>query len=249
MSRPIRWVPREHGAWAILAVPLLLGIIAAGPRPAHLLLGAAAVSAYLFSVPAIEWIRTRRHEHVPPAAVFGLGLAASGVPLVVAHPDVLPIAGAAGLASLVAIALVVAGWGTSVLVSLVQVAQAILLVPAAAAVAGTLGEPSTARAAAAAAIYLAGTVFVVRSLIRGRGNAWFFAASVAFHVTGLVVAAIVLPLPYAVLAAALLARAVALPIVQARLATGPRRLKPIHIGMVEIAASVALIGAAVTAGF
>jgi hypothetical protein len=37
------WVPRQHGAWAMLAVPLLLGIAATAPSPWHLLLGIAAL--------------------------------------------------------------------------------------------------------------------------------------------------------------------------------------------------------------
>lgn len=249
MSRPVRWVPREHGAWAILAVPLLLGVAAAGATPAHVLLAVAAVSAYLSSVPFIDWLRTRRPELLRPAAAFGLALAASGIPLVVQHPVLVVVAALVAGAGLATAALTVTGHPKSVLVSLLEVSQAIALVPAAAIVAGTLDAPATWRATLAAGLYLAGSVLVVRSMIRARGDARFLAASIGFHAAGVVLTALFLPLPYAVLAAALLARAVALPALATRLAAGPRRLRPFHIGLVEIAASSTLIVLAFTAGF
>jgi hypothetical protein len=51
----------------------------------------------------------------------------------------------------------------------------------------------------------------------------------------------VLPPVYAVVAAALALRALALPMLQRRLAAGPRPLRPIHVGLVEIAASIAIV--------
>jgi hypothetical protein len=249
VSRPVRWVPREHGAWAILAVPLLLGIAAAGAVAAHALLAVAAVSAYLFSVPFIDWLRTRRLELLRPAAVFGALLAASGIPLLAQRQDLAAVAAGVGGLGLATAALTVTGHPKSVLVSLLEVAQAIALVPAAAIVAGTLYEPATWRATLAAGSYLAGSVLVVRSMIRARGDARYLAASIAFHAAGLVAAVALLPWPYVVISAGLLGRAVALPVLAARLAPGPRRLRPIHIGIVEIVASTALVALAIVVGF
>lgn len=248
MSRPVRWVPREHGAWAILAVPLLLGIAAAGAIAAHALLAVAAVSAYLFSVPFVDWVRTRRPEHGPPMILFGAALAGSGVPLLLLRPELAVVAAAVGVLGIATVALTLEGHPKSVLVSLIEVGEAILLVPAAAIVAGGI-DAVTWRATLAAGIYLGGSVLVVRSLIRARGDVRYLAASIAFHGIGLVVAALVLSPPYRYLAAALLARAVALPLAQAGLANGPRRLRPIHIGLVEIAASSAIVLLAFAAGF
>lgn len=248
MSRPIRWVPREHGAWAILAVPLLLGVAAAGATPGHALLAAVAVSAYLFSVPFVDWVRTRRPEPLRPALLFGTLLAATGIALVLLWPGLAIVGAVVAIAGLVTVALSLAGHPNSVLVSLVQVAQAIALVPAAAIVAGTLDEPATWRATLAAGVYLTGSVLVVRSMIRARGDARYLAASVAFHAVGLSAMVTLLPWPYALLAAALLGRAIALPALAARWAGTPRRLRPIHIGLVEIAASVTLVALAFAVG-
>jgi hypothetical protein len=249
VTRQVRWIPREHGAWAILAVPLLLGVAAGGARPAHLVLGVAAISAYLFSVPAIEWVHTRRSALLRPASVFGVVLAASGVALLVDRPELAVVGAAVAVAGIAAVVVTLAGHPKSVVVSLAEVAQATALVPAAAIVSGTLAEPSTSRAAIAAGIYLAGSVLLVRSVIREKGNPRFLAASIGFHAIGVVAAASLLAWPYAIFAAGLLARAVALPIVEARLDATPRRLRPIHIGLVEIAASVTLVALGFSAGF
>lgn len=249
MTRRVRWIPHEHGAWAILAVPLLLGIAAAGAVPAHALLAVTAVSAYLFSVPAVEWLRRRHGEDLRPAAVFGVVLAVSGIPLLAAWPELLLVGVAvAGLAGVV-LALTLFGHPRSVLVSLVEVAQAVALVPAAAIVAGSPGEPATWHAALAAGIYLVGTVLFVRSMIRARGNAWFLAASLGFHALGVAGAIAVLPWPYVIFAGGLLARAIALPAIASRQAGRSRRLRPIHIGLVEIIASVTLVLLAFGVGF
>lgn len=245
----VRWVPRQHGAWAILAVPLVLGVAAGGARPWHAVLVVAAVSAYLCSVAVLDWARTRRAASLRPAAVFGTVLAGSGIPLLAAHPSLAVIALAAGAAGLGALLVSALGRPKSVVVSLLEVAQALLLVPAAAAISGSLAEPSTGRATLAAGVYLVGSVLHVRALIRERGNRWFLATSLAFHGAAVGVAAVLLPAPYAVLAAAFLARAAILPFAQARAAEGPRRLRPIHIGIGEIAASVALAVLAFVVGF
>ena len=92
-----------------------------------------------------------------------------------------------------------------------------------------------------AAGYQLGVVLVVRSVLRERGNESFLALSIGFHVGLVVLAAIALPLPYTIVAAGLTARAVALPLAQRRLALGPRLLRPIHVGIVEIVASLAVV--------
>ncbi len=84
-------------------------------------------------------------------------------------------------------------------------------------------------------------MLVVRSVLRERGNDAFARLSAAFSISLVLVAAIALPPAYVVLAAALLARAVALPIAQRRLAGGPHPLRPVHVGIVEMVASLAVV--------
>jgi len=232
----------------MLAVPLLLGVAASRPDAWQVILAAAAVAAYLAGAAAVDWVRARRREYAIPAAVFGAVAAAAGSTLLVARPSLWPIVGLAALAATVAIGAAAMGRPRSLVASLAQAAQATALVPAAALVTGQPLGDATLRATLLAGLYLGGSVLLVRSLIRERGNAAFRAASIAFHAVGVAVAAWLLPWPYAILAALLATRAAVLPAVQLRTARG-LRLRPIHIGLVEIAASVAVVGLGFAIGF
>ena len=236
------WIPRQHGAWAMLAVPLLLGIAATGPGAWHLVLAVAAVAGYLAAATAQVWLRARRRPDLGPSlVVYGAAATVSAAALVVAFPALL----LGVVVVLPAGALVVRGArpGTprDLVNSLGQVAIALVLAPAAGWVSGAWDGPAVVAATGVAGGYLVGTVLVVRSVIRERGNRGFAALSVAFHAACTAVAAVTLAWPYAVLFAALTARAVALPIVERRAAGGPRPLRPVHVGIVEIVASTALV--------
>jgi hypothetical protein len=41
------WVPNQHGAWAMLVTPLLVGVLAAGPSAVHLPLAPLWFAGYL----------------------------------------------------------------------------------------------------------------------------------------------------------------------------------------------------------
>ncbi len=236
------WFPHQHGAWAMLAVPLLLGIAASAPSPWHLVLAGAAVTGYLAAATAQAWLRARRRpSFVPSLALYGGVFAATGALLVLAFPSLL-------LAAVVVVpagALIVGGArpGTprDLVTSLAQAAIALVLAPAAAQVSGAWETDAVLRATLVAAAYLGGTILVVRSVIRERGNRGFTALSAAFHAALVVLAAAFLPWPYAACAAGLTARAIALPLVERRRAGTARPLRPIHVGIVEIVASTILV--------
>ena len=242
-----RWVPKQFGAWAILAVPLLLGVAASRPSPWHLLLGVSAACAYLASIAAVEWTRSRRPSQRRPVAVFGMAFVATGTPLLVVAPSLIWVGAFVLLGGLVTLAVSLAGRPKSVFVSLVEVGQALALAPAAALVTGAALDATIGLATLAGGLYLVGSVLMVRSMIRERGNPAFLAASLTYHALAVVVAALLLPWPFAALTLALLARAAALPAIQA--GRSVLRLRPVHIGIVESGASVALVALAFIVGF
>jgi hypothetical protein len=86
-----------------------------------------------------------------------------------------------------------------------------------------------------------GEVLVVRSVLRERGNVRFAALSVGFHAGFAVAAIIALPAAYATLALILLLRSALLPVIQRRRATTSHPLRPVHVGMLELGCSVALV--------
>jgi hypothetical protein len=125
--------------------------------------------------------------------------------------------------------------------SLAQVAQSLVLVPVTAWVSGAWDAPAVLAYTLVAAGYQVGVVLVVRSVLRERGNEAFRALSVGFHLALVVAALVLLPLPYALLAAGLAARAAVLPLLQRRMAGGPRPMRPVHVGVTEIVASLAVV--------
>jgi len=236
------WLPRQHGAWAMLLVPLLLGVAASRPNAWQLVLAGAAITGYLTSATLQAWSRARRPpEYRSPIVAYGAAFAVLGALLVAAFPRLL-----LSLVVVVPTALVVfqgarPATGRDLANSFAQVAQALVLVPAAAYVSGEVDVERVVVYTAVAAAYLVGTVLVVRSVIRERGNDTFVALSVSFHLVVTALAIWLLPGGYALLAAGLTARAIALPVAQRRWPSGAHRLRPIHVGMVEIGASVAVV--------
>jgi hypothetical protein len=229
----------------MLAVPLLLGIAATAASPWHLALAVAAVAGYLAAATTQAWLRARRRpSFMPSLLAYGGVFALAGVILLAAFPALV-------LALLVVVpagALVVGGArpGTprDLVNSLGQAAIALVLAPAAAHLSGAWETDAVLRATLVSAAYLAGTVLVVRSVIRERGNRGFAALSIGFHLALVPAAAVALPWPFAVLAAGLAGRAVALPIVERRRARSGRPLRPVAVGLVEIVASTALVALA-----
>jgi hypothetical protein len=236
------WMPAQHGAWAMLAVPFLVGVAASGPSPAQLVLAVCAVAAYLGSATAQAWLRSRRAPaYLPPLVSYGTVAAVTGLALAVAFPPLLLSLLVIVPAGAVTLGGARPGTRRDLANSLAQVAQAIVLVPAAAYVSGAFDGVAVVRATLVAAAYLVGTVLVVRSVLRERGNPRFAALSVGFHAALVPVAAVTLPAAYAVVAAGLTARAIALPLAQRRMARTTAPLRPVHVGVVEIVASVAVV--------
>jgi hypothetical protein len=236
------WIPRQHGAWAMLLLPLLLGTAASRPSGWQLVLGVAALTAYLASAAAQAWFRGRRPpEYRTPILAYGAAFAVSGLVLVVAFPALLLSLAVVLPAGTIVLGGARPGTRRDLANSLAQVAQALVLVPASAYVSGVFVLETVVALTIVAAAYLLGSVLVVRSVLRERGNPVFASFSIAFHLAALGGAAAALPIAYAFVAAGLTVRALALPLVQRRLAAGPRPLRPVQVGIVEMAASLAVV--------
>jgi hypothetical protein len=236
------WIPRQHGAWAMLLLPVLLGVAASAASGWQIAVGGAALAAYLASATVQTWSRSRRPPaYRTPILVYTGITAVLGVLLLVAFPPLV-------LCGLVVVPLGILvfrgaqpGTRRDLVNSVAQVLQALVLVPATAFVSGVFVPETVIAYTAVAAGYQLGTVLVVRSVLRERGNQGFRMLSTGFHVGLMIAAALVLPPAYAVVALGLLARAVAVPLLQQRLASGPKPLKPVHVGIVEMVASLSVV--------
>lgn len=228
-----RFVPPQHGAWAMLLLPYLAGLLTAGFRWPDLPLLGAWLSGYLLSYYLLQALKTRRiHRFRSPILLYAPLTVAFAAPVLVARPQVMLLAPA------YAVLIAVNGYYAwrrrerDLLNDLASVVQSCLMVFVVAAVA-EVPPGGVAAAFTVVLLYLTGTVLYVKTMIRERGNDTYRRGSIVYHALALGVAA-PLGLLTALVFTLLLARASVLP---------RRRLSPKHVGMVEIAASCLVLAA------
>ncbi|TNH28492.1 hypothetical protein FHG89_14870 [Micromonospora orduensis] len=230
-----QFIPPQHGAWAMLLVPWLTGVLIAGFHWAHLPLLVAWIAGYLLSYYALQAIKTRRLSRVKPQLLlYGPITAALGLLLVTVRPQLLIYAPAYALLLALNVFYARRRRERALLNDLTSVIQSCLMVFVAATVAG-IGISHVVPAFTAVLLYFTGTVLYVKTMIRERGNASYYWASVIYHVFAVGVAAF-LSIPIAAVVALLLVRSAALP---------RYRLTPKHVGIIEIVASTLVLITAV----
>ncbi|MFE9098089.1 YwiC-like family protein [Streptomyces sp. NPDC007264] len=226
-----QWIPPQHGAWAMLLVPYVAGLIAVGFSWVQLPLLLAWVGGYMLSYFALLAVKTHRPGRVRAQLVFyGSVTLAAGVTVLVARPRLLLFA------PVFAVVLAVNGLFASarrdraLANGLVSVVAATLILPVVAVAGGTAPWQVTATFLVTL-LYFTGSLLFVRTTIRERGNRRMLAVSAGFHVVALGAAAWLAPL-YAVPFTGYLIRAAVLP---------QRALTPKSIGIVEMLCSVVLL--------
>lgn len=180
-------IPDQHGAWAMLAVPLVVGIVLGGPAPLHLLLAVTWFLGYFAFFTVGRWVKSRcRDRYLPPARAYTLALLPLGALLLALDPALLRWAPA--YLPLVAVSL----WCSyrradrSLLNDTVTILAACLMLPVAvgvgSAATGTGIDTGTVWAVTGLVLaYFLGTVPYVKSMIRRRGDLTYRRWSVAFH--------------------------------------------------------------------
>lgn len=177
-----RYIPNQHGAWAMLAVPYLLGVLAGVPRPIHILLFAAWLLAYLFCFPLLQWIKTgRRDRYQAPVWLYGSLLLPSGIALAVLEPMLL-LYGAA-LLPLFAVNGLYARMNRerTVVNDLTAIVQFSSVIYPAYYVGGGTDWLLATELFAVSLLYFTGTVYYVKTMIREKGNPLYYLGSVAYH--------------------------------------------------------------------
>jgi hypothetical protein len=226
-----RFVPPQHGAWAMLALPWLTGVLVTGWRWPHLPLLAAWLTGYLCSYYVLQTVKTRRIGRFrTQVLVYAAPTVLLGGLVVALRPQLLWYAPAYATLLAVNIGYAARRDERALVNDLASVAQSCLMIFVCATVARV--SPATMTAAfLAVTAYFVGTVLYVKTMIRERGSVGFYRASVAYHLAITVVAAW-FHAPVAVLFVLLLVRAAVLP---------RRSMTPKQVGLGEIAASVLLL--------
>lgn len=240
------WVPDQHGAWAMVIVPLVLGVVLGGPAWIHLPLTGIWLVGYFGFYAAGLWLKSRRRQkYFPPVRAYGLIAVAFGLWILVQQVDLviwLPL-----YLPLLVTSLVCSHRrkDRSLLNDTVLVLATSLMLPVAYyASAGWAGDNWTGVwiAFGLVVLYFFGTVLYVKTVIRERGSRAYLVGSIGFH-WGLVATgpllALVVPATVTWGDAVLLSAFFAILAVRSQVV--PRtRATPKQLGIGEIFASVAL---------
>lgn len=231
--RSIRhWIPPQHGVWAILLLPYLAGLqFGLDWWQIPLLIG--WLTGWLFSHHVLLAVKTRRLARVRrQIAVYGTICAAMLLPVVAVRPGLLWFAPIFLALLAVNVFMVRGGQERATVNGIVSVTMASLMsliAPATAQIDWTVGIP----VATVAWVYLAGSVFYIKSMIREHGSRQHWIASGVYHAVALVIAVFVWPwlaVPFGLT----LARAVVLP--------GRPRMRVPIVGAAEIGISLVVLG-------
>ncbi len=192
------WVPREHGAWAMLVVPVVVGAVLTGATWRHALLLVTWLVAYLAFHATGLWLRAaRRPRYWPPVRAYGIGVVVLGGALLASAPGLLRWGPVYALLLATSLACSVRRADRSWLNDTVTVGAAMLMTVVSAGL-GSDANPSALRltdtwlppgagdvavwaSTAVLAAYFLGTVPYVKTLLRERGNRAVLTASIAYH--------------------------------------------------------------------
>ncbi|MEH1016889.1 YwiC-like family protein [Micromonospora sp. CPCC 206060] len=227
-----RYLPPQHGAWAMLLLPYLAALAVTGVRWPHLPLLGAWLAGYLFSYYALQAVKVRRPARVrPQLLLYGPVTVACAVPVLAAEPELFAFAPA------YAVLLAGNAWYAwrrrerALVNDLLSVLQSCLLVFVVAMIA-EVPSGAVTEVFLAVLAYLTGTVLYVKTMIRERASLAYRRTSVAYHLLALVVAVLWLGPALSGVFVAMLVRAAVFP---------GRRLTPKQVGLVEIGLSVLLL--------
>lgn len=234
-------MPDQHGAWALLTLPLVVGVWLAGPDWRHLLLAAFWLVGYLAYYATGRWLRARRRRRdLPPVVVYATAAGVLGLATLAALPHLvrwlplfLPLLAASGWLTL-------RGAERSLANDAVTVVAACLMAPVAFDAGGGSEWPAAWVAFGVLTGYFLGTVLYVKTMIRERGRAGYVRGSVAYHLAGTLAAGGLVVTGWQTLWLVavwlgLTARAVLGPALNRR---RDRPLRPVVVGVGEIVASV-----------
>lgn len=178
------WIPNYHGAWAMITIPVFLGIILGGFVWEHLLLLGLWWIGYFAFFATSMWLRSRRQaRYFPPVRAYGLATVPFAIGVLVAAPHLvrwLPV-----YAPLIAIA----AWASthrkdrSMVNNIATVGAACLTLPVAFDMGPGHGAnwPQIWLTTLVVTCYFLGTVLYVKTNIRERGEIGWLAASILFH--------------------------------------------------------------------
>jgi hypothetical protein len=174
--------PKQHGAWAMLILPFLFGMFAAGPVPLHGLLFLGWLCAYLFSFPLLQWLRTgKKQRYQTPTFLYGGLLIVIGAALLFIRPELFQWAPLFIPMLLVNLFYARRNQERALLNDLAAVVQFSLMVFVAFDAGGGEDWRLATELFVFSLLYFTGTVLFVKTMIREKKNQRYYWLSVGYH--------------------------------------------------------------------
>ncbi|WP_342423939.1 YwiC-like family protein [Paenibacillus sp. FSL E2-0178] len=177
-----KYIPNQHGAWAMLVLPFLFGVAASRGQLIHIPLFVCWLLIYLFSFPLLQGVKTRKFKrYAHPLKLYGILLLPLIIYLVAAEPVllwfVLP------LVPLFAVNLYYARTKNErALLNDISAIVAFCLIIYPVFYVGQGGSwQTTTELFVLAVLYFTGTALYVKTVIRERNNIRFYYGSVLYH--------------------------------------------------------------------
>ena len=183
MSLVRTWLPNQHGAWAMLITPVIVGGLFGGFTMWHVGLLFAWLSAYCLNFFTGLVVKSRRpHRYVRQLSVYALLTLLFAVPLVVTFPRLLLLGAVAAPVFAANLLFIVQRHERAWLNDVLGIVLATAVGFGAFAIGGNATDSSRAMSGlTVVAGYFVGTVFYVKTNIRERGSKRWLLASIAFH--------------------------------------------------------------------
>ncbi|WP_157259696.1 YwiC-like family protein [Paenibacillus sp. OSY-SE] len=212
LKRVRSYIPNQHGAWAMLIVPFVVGMFASRPNMTHVWLFVAWLAVYCGSFACMQWIKTRRITvYLGPMLVYGVTFVVSAVVVVALRPDIWWM-GAVMLPLFVVNLMFAKQKNERHLVNdFVAVLQFCWMLIISFEIGGGTDWSLAWRLFAACVLYFVGTVFYVKTMIREKGNPVYYALSIIVHLIAASIVGLLFPAWIAVPFALLFIRAVWMP--------------------------------------
>lgn len=206
------YIPNQHGAWAMLIVPFLFGMIISEPNPQHLLLFVCWLLVYLMMFPVLQWLRTKKtNQYRNPILLYGTILAPIAIWLLILRPKMILIA-----LMFIPLFLVNAYFAkTKNERALINDIAAIVQFSLMVFISFVIGEGTNYSVATelffVSVLYFVGTAFYVKTIIREKNNKSFYYFSVGYHCCLVLLSVCFLPWLMVLPAGVLLIRAIWFP--------------------------------------
>lgn len=183
MSLVRTWLPNQHGAWAMLITPVIVGGLFGGFTIWHVGLLIAWLSAYCLNFFTGLVVKSRRpHRYVRQLSVYGLLTILFALPLVVTFPRLLLLGVVAAPVFAANLLFIVQRHERAWLNDVLGIVLATAVGFGAFIIGGQATDVDTVMSGlAVVAGYFVGTVFYVKTNIRERGSQRWLLASIGFH--------------------------------------------------------------------